>query len=53
MPNTEKTPEKATMIGEEYEALLQSALEDQAQHYEGEIMRPEPLLDCANKTLKV
>jgi hypothetical protein len=27
------------MIGEEYEALLQSALEDQAQHYEGEIMR--------------
>jgi hypothetical protein len=37
--NTEKTPKKATMIGEEYEALLQSALEDQAQHYEGEIMR--------------
>eukprot|EP00957_Ditylum_brightwellii_P147931 11264134-Ditylum_brightwellii.AAC.1 len=27
------------MIGEEYEALLQSALEDQAQHYEGEISR--------------
>ena len=27
------------MIGEEYEALLQSALEDQAQHYEGEITR--------------
>ena len=25
------------MIGEEYEALLQSALEEQAQHYEGEI----------------
>jgi len=33
----EKTPKKATMIGEEYEALLQSALEEQAQHYEGEI----------------
>lgn len=32
-----KTPMKATMIGEEYEALLQSALEEQAQHYEGEI----------------
>ena len=27
------------MIGEEYEALLQSALVDQAQHYEGEISR--------------
>ena len=27
------------MIGEEYEALLQSALEDQAQHYEDEITR--------------
>jgi hypothetical protein len=38
-PNGEKSPKKATMIGEEYEALLQSALEDQAQHYEGEIMR--------------
>ena len=37
--NTEKNPKKATMIGEEYEALLQSALEDQAQHYEGEITR--------------
>ncbi len=35
----EKCPKKATMIGEEYEALLQSALEDQAQHYEGEITR--------------
>ena len=33
----EKSPQKATMIGEEYEALLQSALEEQAQHYEGEI----------------
>ena len=31
------SPKKATMVGEEYEALLQSALEDQAQHYEGEI----------------
>jgi len=27
------------MIGEEYEALLHSALEDQAQHYEDEITR--------------
>jgi len=35
----EKSPKKATMIGEEYEALLQSALEDQALHYEGEIAR--------------
>jgi len=35
----EKSPKKATMIGEEYEALLQSALEEQAQHYEGEITR--------------
>lgn len=35
----DKTPKKTTMIGEEYEALLQSALEDQAQHYEGEITR--------------
>jgi len=34
-----KTPQKATKIGEEYEALLQSALEDQALHYEGEITR--------------
>jgi hypothetical protein len=33
----EKSSKKAVMIGEEYEALLQSALEDQAQHYEGEI----------------
>jgi hypothetical protein len=38
-PVAEKSPKKATMIGEEYEALLQSALEDQAQHYEGEITR--------------
>jgi hypothetical protein len=35
----EKQPKKATMIGEEYEALLQSALEEQAQHYEGKISR--------------
>jgi len=32
-----KSPKKASMIGEEYEALLQSALEEQAQHYEGEM----------------
>jgi Zn-finger in ubiquitin-hydrolases and other protein len=32
-----KTPKKATMIGEEYEVLLQSALEEQAQFYDGEI----------------
>lgn len=37
--NFEDPPKKATMIGEEYEALLQSALEEQAQHYEGEITR--------------
>jgi chromosome segregation ATPase len=35
----EPSPKKANMIGEEYEALLQSALEDQAQHYEGELTR--------------
>ncbi|KAL7578343.1 hypothetical protein ACA910_012749 [Epithemia clementina (nom. ined.)] len=34
-----KSPKKASMIGEEYETLLQSALEEQAQHYEGEITR--------------
>ena len=33
------SPKKSAMIGEEYEALLQSALEDQAQHYEGEMSR--------------
>jgi chromosome segregation ATPase len=38
LPSSE-SPKKATMIGEEYEALLQSALEDQAQHYESEISR--------------
>jgi hypothetical protein len=30
-------PKKAAIVGEEYEALLQSALEDQAQHFELEI----------------
>lgn len=34
-----KSTKMATMIGEEYEALLQSALEEQAQHYEGETSR--------------
>jgi hypothetical protein len=34
---SEKAPKKATMIGEEYEVLLQSALEEQAQYYEGEL----------------
>ena len=43
----EKSPKKATMIGEEYEALLQSALEDQAQHYEGEITRVRAELTAA------
>mmetsp|Transcript_5884 Transcript_5884/g.14734 ORF Transcript_5884/g.14734 Transcript_5884/m.14734 type:complete len:819 (+) Transcript_5884:185-2641(+) len=33
------TPKKSIMISEEYEALLQSALEDQSQHYEGELSR--------------
>lgn len=37
--SAEKAPKKATMIGEEYEALLQSALEEQAQHFEGELTR--------------
>jgi len=32
-------PKKAVMVGEEYEALLQSVLEDQAQHYQGQISR--------------
>ena len=30
-------PKKGIMISQEYEALLQSALEDQSQHFEGEI----------------
>ena len=37
---SDETPQKkATMIGEEYEALLQSALDEQAQHYEGAMSR--------------
>lgn len=40
----EKTPKKASMLGEEYEALLYSALEEQAQHYEGEISRLQAAL---------
>lgn len=36
---TGKSSKKVMMIGEEYEALLHSALEDQAQHYEDEITR--------------
>jgi hypothetical protein len=43
----EKNPKKATMIGEEYEALLQSALEDQALHYEGEISHLRASLTAA------
>jgi len=35
----ETAPKKAVMVGEEYEALLQSVLEDQAEHYHGEISR--------------
>ena len=42
-----KSPKKANMIGQEYEALLQSALEDQAQHYEGEITRLRAELTCS------
>lgn len=43
-----KIPKKATMIGEEYEALLQSALEEQAQHYEGEITHLRARLTAEN-----
>jgi len=43
-----ESPKKANMIGEEYEALLQSALEDQAQHYEGEITRLRAELTAEN-----
>lgn len=32
-------PKKSIMLSEEYETLLQSALEDQSQHYEGETAR--------------
>lgn len=38
-PSSGKSSKKVMMVGEEYEALLQSALEDQAQHYEDEITR--------------
>jgi chromosome segregation ATPase len=43
-----ESPKKANMIGEEYEALLQSALEEQAQHYEGEITRLRAELTAEN-----
>jgi len=35
----EKSSKKVAMVGEVYEALLQSALEDQSQHFEDEITR--------------
>ena len=35
----EKSHKKASVISEEYEALLLSALEEQAQHYEGKLSR--------------
>jgi len=44
---TEKSPKKAIMIGEEYEALLQSALEDQAQYYQGEMARLQAELSAS------
>jgi chromosome segregation ATPase len=44
----ETSPKKAFMIGEEYEALLQSALEEQALHYEGEITRLRAELTAEN-----
>jgi len=34
-----ESPKKAIMINEIYDALLQSALEDQSQHFEGELIR--------------
>lgn len=43
----EKASKKNVMVGEEYEALLQSALEDQAQHYEGEITKLRAELTAA------
>ena len=43
----EKNPKKTTMIGEEYETLLQSALEDQALHYEGELSHLRASLTAA------
>jgi len=39
---------KSQSIGEEYEVLLQSALEDQAQHYEDEISKLHILLASSN-----
>ena len=38
-PISSTPPKKSSMISLEYEALLQSALEDQSQHFEGEISR--------------
>ncbi len=43
------TAKKTLMIGEQYEVLLQSALDDQAQHFEGEISRLQA--ELAAKTL--
>lgn len=43
-PQIDKSTKKTTMVGEEYEALLQSALEDQEQHFEGEIARLQTLI---------
>jgi BRCA1-associated protein len=37
--NDETSPKKTKMLSEEYEALLQSALVDQAQHYESDMSR--------------
>ena len=37
--HSEKPTKKTVMVGAEYEVLLQSALEDQAMFYEGEIAR--------------
>ena len=37
--HSEKPAKKTVMVGAEYEILLQSALEDQAMFYEGEIAR--------------
>jgi translation initiation factor 2B subunit (eIF-2B alpha/beta/delta family) len=39
------------MVGEQYEAMLQSALDDQAQHYQGEISRLEA--ELAAETVNV
>ena len=45
-------PKKSMMVSEEYEALLQSALEDQAAHFEGEIshLRAELVSGQANRS---